>query len=78
MFYPGLVDKNVIFSAAAASGRCFCCSRCPFAVISDYGRYFEMIFAVCTGHVSKAPSLIDWSRVSFLGGRGLDDKIAKY
>ena len=67
MFSPDLVDKGVTFSAAAAAGRCFCWSRCPFAVISDSGRYFEIIFSVSPGHVEKDLSLIVWSRVCLVG-----------
>ena len=67
MFSPSLVDKSVTFAAAAATGSCFCWSRCPFAVISDSGRYFEIRFSVSPGHVGKYPSLIDWSRVRLVG-----------
>ena len=67
MFSPDLVDKGVTFSAAAAAGRCFCWSRCPFAVISNSGRYFEISFSVSPGHVEKYPSLVDWSRVRLVG-----------
>ena len=67
MFSPDLVDKGVTFAAAAAAGRCFCWSRCPFAVISDSGRYFEISFSVSPGHIDKDPSLISWSRVRLVG-----------
>ena len=71
MLPPALVAKVFIFSSAAAAGNCFCWSRRTLAVISDSGRYFEMIFAMSTGHVAKAPSLIYWSRVSFFGQQGI-------
>ena len=75
MFSPALVDKGATFAADAAAGRCFCWSRFPVAVISDSGRYFEIIFYVSPGHVEKDPSLIVWSRVRFwLGSRGSDGK----
>ena len=48
-----LVNKGVTFSAAAAAGNCLCCYRCPFAVISDSGIYFEMSLSVSPGHVAK-------------------------
>ena len=67
MFSPVLVDKGVIFSEAAAAGRCFFLSRLPFAVIYYYGRYFEVSFSVIPGHVDKDPSLIAWIRVSLVG-----------
>ena len=67
MFSPDLVDKGVIFAAAAAAGCCFCCSRCPFAVIPDSGRYLEISFSVSPGHVENDPSLIVWSRVRLVG-----------
>ena len=51
-----MVDKSVTFSAAAADGHCFCWSRCPFAVISDSGRYFEINLSVSPGHVEKDTS----------------------
>ena len=41
--------------------------RCPFAVIYNSGRYFEISFSVGPGHVEKYPSLIAWSRVSLVG-----------
>ena len=44
------------------------------AVISDSGIFFQIIFSVSPGHVSKDLSLISWSRVCFLGSRGYDDK----
>ena len=62
MFCPALVEKGVKFAAAAAAGCCFCWSRCPFAGIYEYGRYFEISFSVSPGHVEKNPSLIAWSR----------------
>ena len=67
MFSPELVDKGVTFAPADADGHCFCWSRCPFAVTSDSGRYFEISFSVSTSHVDKYPSLIAWSRVCFVG-----------
>ena len=67
MFSPDLVDKGVKFSAATAAGRCFCWSRCPFSVIYDSGRYFEISFSLSPGHVEKDPYLIAWSRVSLVG-----------
>ena len=67
MFSPALVDKGATFSAAAVVGRCFCWSRCPFDVISDSGRYFEISFSMSPGHVEKDPSLIAWSRVRLVG-----------
>ena len=67
MFSPDLVDKGVTFAAAAAVGHCFCWSRCPFAVISDSGRYFKIRFSVSPGHVENDPSLIAWSRVCLVG-----------
>ena len=67
MFSPDLADKGVTFAAAAADGRCFFWSRCPFDVISDSGRYFEISFSLSPGHVEKDPSLIDWSRVRLVG-----------
>ena len=44
-------------------------------MISDFGRYFVIIFAVRSGHVEKDPSFIAWRRVILLGSRGSDDKI---
>ena len=67
MFYPGLVDKDVKFSDSASAGRCFFWSRCPFSVISDSGRYFEIRFYVSPVHVDKDTSLISWSRVRLVG-----------
>ena len=64
---PILVDKGVTFAAAAASGRCFCWSRCLFAVISVSGRYFEIRFSVIPGHVEKDPSLIACISVRLVG-----------
>ena len=61
------MDKGVIFAAAAAAGCCFFWSRCPFDVIYDSGRYFEIILSVSPGHVEKDPSLIAWSRVCLVG-----------
>ena len=58
MFYPDLVDTGVTFSAADAAGRCLCWSRCPFDVIYDSGKYFEISFSVSPGHVENDPSLI--------------------
>ena len=67
MFSPDLVDKGVTFTDDAAAGRCFCWSRCPFDVISDSGRYFEISFSVSPGHIEKDPSLIACSRVRLFG-----------
>ena len=67
MFSPDLVDKGITFAAAATAGHSFFWSRCPFAVISDSGRYFEISFSVSPGHVEKYPSLIAWSRVRLVG-----------
>ena len=67
MLSPALVDKCVTFAAAAAAGCCICWYRCPFDVISDSRRYFEIIFSVSPGHVEKDPSLIAWSRVILVG-----------
>ena len=39
VFSPAFMDKGVTFAAAFVDGRCFCWSRCHFAVISDSGRY---------------------------------------
>ena len=64
---PALLDKGVTFSAASVSSCYCCCSRCPFAVISDSGRYFEISFFVSPGHVEKDLSLIVWSRVCLVG-----------
>ena len=58
MFSPALVDKGVKFSYTDAAGCFYCWYRCPFAVISNYGRYLEISFSVCPGHVEKYPSLI--------------------
>ena len=67
MFSPDLVDKGVTFAAATVAGSFSCWSRCPFAVISDSGRYFEISLYVSPGHVEKDPSLIAWSRVRLVG-----------
>ena len=67
MFSPDLVDKVVTFAAAAAAGRCFCWSRCPFDVISDSGRYIEISFSVSTVNFEKDTSLIACSRVCLVG-----------
>ena len=67
MFSPILVYKGVTFSAADAVGHCFYWSRCPFAVISDSGRYSEISFSVSPGNVDKDSSLISWSRVRLVG-----------
>ena len=67
MLSPALVDKVVTFAVAAAASRCFCWSRYPFSVISDSGRYFEIIFYVSPGHVEKDPYLIVWIRVCLVG-----------
>ena len=67
MFSPTLVDKCATLSATAATDRCFCWSKFPLAVISDSGRYFEIIFSLSPLHVAKDPSLIAWIRVSLFG-----------
>ena len=67
MFSPALVDKCVTFAAAAAAGRCFCWSRCPFSVMYDSRRYFEISFSVSPGNDEKDPSLIAWIRVRLAG-----------
>ena len=67
MFSPDLVDKGVTFAAADAAGRFFCWSMCPFAVIYDSGRNFEISFSMSPGHIDKDPSLIAWSRVRLVG-----------
>ena len=67
MFYPTLVDKGVTFSAESAAGCCFYWSGCPLAVISDYGRYFEISLYVSPGHVANDPSLIAWSKARLVG-----------
>ena len=67
MFSPYLVDKGVTFDSDDAAGRCLCWYRCPFALICDYGRYFEISFSVSPGHVEKDTSLISWSRVRLVG-----------
>ena len=69
MFSPYLVDKGVKFAADAATGCCFCWSRCPFSMISDSGRHFEISFSVSPGHVEKDPSFIAWIRVRLVGQR---------
>ena len=71
MLSLGLVDKGVTFADAAAGGLCIFWYRCPFAVISDSGRYFEISFSVSPGHVDKDPSLIAWSRVSLFGQQSI-------
>ena len=67
MFSPYLVDKGVTFDSDDAAGRCLCWYRCPFAVISDYGRKFEINFSVSPVHVDMDPSLIAWNRVLLVG-----------
>ena len=67
MFSPDLVDKGVTFYAAAAVGSCFCWYKCPFAVISDSGRYFEISFSMSPGNFQKEPSLVACSRVRLVG-----------
>ena len=64
---PDLVGKGVTFSADAAAGCSFCWSRCPFDVIYDSGKYFEISFSVSPRHVEKDPSLIAWIRVRLVG-----------
>ena len=78
MFSPDLVVKGVTFANAAAAGSCFLWSRCPFAMIYDSGRYFEIRFSASPGHVEKGPSFIAWIRVRLVGQhRILWQKIAK-
>ena len=67
MFFADLLDKGITFDSAAAAGCCFCWSRCPFDVISDSGRYFEINFSVGPGHVKKDPSVIALIRVRLVG-----------
>ena len=67
MFSPDLVDKGVTFAAAASSGSFFCWFWCPLAVIYDFGIYFDIIFSVIPGYVTKDPYLISWSRVHLVG-----------
>ena len=67
MFYPALMDKGVTFSADDAAGFCFCWSRCPFSVISDSGRYFEIRFSESPGHFEKDPLFIAWIRLRLVG-----------
>ena len=64
---PVLVDKCVTFASAASAGCCLCWSRCPFDLISDSGRYFEISFSVSPFHVEKDPYLIACSRVRLVG-----------
>ena len=52
MFSPALVDKGVTFAA----GSFFYWSRCPFAVISDSGRYFEISLSVSPGQQKQRPA----------------------
>ena len=61
------MDKGVTFAAAAAVGRGFCWSRCPFDVIYDSGRYFEISLSVSSVHVEKDPSFIALRRVRLVG-----------
>ena len=74
MLSPALVAKGFTFEAADVAGCSLCFSRCLLAVISDYGRYFEIIFAVSPGRVEKFPSFIACIRVRFFGSRVSDDK----
>ena len=67
MFSLDLVDIGVTFASYDATGFCLCWSRCPLVVISDSGRYFEIIFALIPGHVAKDPLLIAGIRVHFVG-----------
>ena len=67
VFSPALVDKGVTFADADAAGSFFCWSSCPFAVIYDSWRYFEISFSVSPGHVEKDPSLISWIRLRLVG-----------
>ena len=71
LFPPDLVDKGVTFASASAAGRCVFWSRCHFDVISDSGRYFDIIFSVSPGHVEMDPSLISWSRVRLVGQQSM-------
>ena len=59
MLYPVLVGKVVTFPAAAAAGRYFYWYRCPLAVISDSGGYFEISLSVSPGHVAKIPVILE-------------------
>ena len=65
------MDKCVTFAAAADTCRCFWWYICPFAVISDSGRYFETSFSVSPGHVEKDPYLIAWIRVRLVGHKSI-------
>ena len=65
MFSHAVVDKGVTSAASYTAGRFLCWSRCPLAVIADYGRYLEMVFSVIPGHFAKDPSLISCIRVFF-------------
>ena len=68
MFCPALMDKGVLFAAsAAAGGSCLFWSRCPFYMISDSGRYFEIGFSVGPIHVEKDTLLISWIRIRLVG-----------
>ena len=67
MFSSSLVAIGVTFAAADPAGRCFYWSRFPLTVISDYGRYLEIIFYLSPGHGAKDPSSIVWIRVRFGG-----------
>ena len=71
MFSPDLVDKGFTFAADAADGRCFWWSRCPLAVISYSGRYFEMSFSVSPGLVAKDSYLIIWIIVRLVGHQSI-------
>ena len=67
MFSPFLVDNCVTSAAAASDVFCFGWSSCPFAVIYDSRRYFEISFSVSPCHVEKYLSLIFCSRVRLVG-----------
>ena len=67
MLSPDLVDKCVTFADSATTGRCSFCSMCPFAAISDSGRYFEISVSASPVHIEKDPYLIAWSRVRLVG-----------
>ena len=67
MFSPALVDKVVTFADPDTTGDFFCWFWCPLAVIYDSGIYFDIIFSVIPGYVTKDPYLILWSRVRLDG-----------
>ena len=67
IFSPALVSIGFTILAAATTSYCVCWSKWPLEMISDYGRYFVIIFSVRPVHVEKDPSLIACIRVSFVG-----------